>query len=59
VSFSVKISIYIGIFDLDRKLLPRTKTKQRNFCEKKIRRFVDSGIVKICDGLDLCCISDK
>jgi hypothetical protein len=44
------ISSYIGIFDLNRKLLPCRKTEQRKFREKKV---VDSGIVKTCDELDL------
>ena len=34
MSFSVMITIYIGIFDLKRKLLNCRKTKQREFCEK-------------------------
>ena len=51
--FSVMINSYIGMFDLNRKLLLCRKTKQRKFREKnsKIRR---SGIVKTCDELDLC-----
>jgi hypothetical protein len=44
------INSYIGICDLNRKLLPCRKTKQRKLCEKKI---VASGIVKTCDELDL------
>ena len=38
----------IGIFDFNRKLLPCGKTKQ-----KIMKFFVDSGIVKTCDELDL------
>ena len=45
-------SIYIGIFDLNRKLLLYRKTKQRKFCEKNCRSVV-SEFVKICDELDL------
>ena len=44
------ISSNIGIFDFNRKLLSYRKTKQRIFLRKK---FVDSGIVKTCDELDL------
>ena len=54
VPFSVMINSYIGILDINRKTpIPCRKTKQRKFREKKIRSFVDSGIVKICDELDL------
>jgi hypothetical protein len=49
---NIKMAPYIGIFDLIRKLLPCRKTKQRKFREK-FRRFVDLGIVKTCDELDL------
>ena len=38
VSFFVMITSYIGIFYLNRKLLPCWKIKQRKFCEKN-RRF--------------------
>ena len=34
MSFSVMINSYMGIFDLNRKLLPCRKTKQRKFREK-------------------------
>ena len=50
MSFSVIVN-NIGIFDNIRKLLPRRKTK-RKFLEKN-RRFVESGIVKTCDEIDL------
>ena len=53
MSFSVMINSYIGIFNLNRKLLPCRKIKHENFVEK-IRRILDSGIVKTCDELDLC-----
>ena len=41
VTFCVMINSYIGIFYLNRKLLPCRKTKQRKFCGKfsSIRRF--------------------
>jgi hypothetical protein len=52
VFFSVMINSSIGIFDHKRKLLPCTKIKQRKFCEI-FCRFVDWGIVKKCDELDL------
>ena len=45
------IDSYIGIFDLNRKLVE--KQSKENFV-KKNRRFVYSGIVKTCDELDLC-----
>jgi hypothetical protein len=49
VSFPVMINSYIGIFDLNRIVLPCRKKKKCG----KIRRLVDSGIVKTCDELDL------
>ena len=52
MTFSTMMNSYIAIFDLNRKLLPCIKTKQRKFREK-FRRFVVSGIVKTCDELDL------
>ena len=52
MSFSDIINSYIGIVDLNRKLPPCRKTKQRKFREK-FRGCVDLGIVKICDELDL------
>ena len=39
-------------FDINRKLQPCRKTNQRKFREKNLR-FVDSGLVKTCDELDL------
>ena len=50
MSFSVIVN-NIGIFDNVRKRLPRRKTK-RKILEKN-RRFVESGIVKTCDEIDL------
>ena len=50
MSFSVIMNSYIGIFDLNRNLERQNK---ENFV-KKNRRFVDVGIVKTCDELDLC-----
>ena len=52
VLFCYDKQLYIGIFYLNRKILPCRKTKQIKFCEKKI---VDSGIVKTCDELDHKC----
>ena len=53
VSFSVMMNSYVVIWSVifDRNL-PWRKTKKENFV-KKIHRFVDSGIVKTCDELDL------
>jgi hypothetical protein len=52
VSFSVMINSSIGFFDLNRKPFVYLAEKQNkeNFVKKK---FVDSGIVKTCDELDL------
>jgi hypothetical protein len=47
VFFSVMTNIYIGIFYLNRKLLPCRKTKQSK------KKYVDSGIMKKCDEIDL------
>ena len=46
------INSYIGMFDLNQKLLPGRKTKQRKFGEF-FCRFVDSRIMETCDELDL------
>ena len=46
------INSYIGMLDLNRKLLPCRKTKQRKSGDF-FWRFVDSRIVETCDELDL------
>ena len=53
MSFSVIMNSFIGMFDLDRNFLPCKKTKNKENFMKKIRRFVDSAIMKTCDELDL------
>ena len=50
VFFCYDKQFYNGILDRNRKLLSCIQTKQTKFCEIF---FVDSGIVKTCDELDL------
>ena len=53
VSFYVMIYSYIGIFYLKKNFYLVEKQNKENFV-KKLRRFVDSGIVKSCDEHNLC-----